>query len=24
VCTYLLPETSGTALRTTQGVHVGH
>ncbi|HWT50149.1 MAG TPA: MFS transporter, partial [Mycobacterium sp.] len=24
VCTYLLPETSGTALRTTPGVHVGH
>jgi MFS family permease len=24
VCTYLLPETNGTALRTTQGVHVGH
>jgi MFS family permease len=24
VCTYLLPETSGTKLRTTQGVHVGH
>jgi metabolite-proton symporter len=23
VCTYLLPETKGTALRTTQGVHVG-
>jgi len=23
-CTYVLPETSGTALRTTQGVHVGH
>jgi MFS family permease len=23
-CTYLLPETNGTALRTTQGVHVGH
>jgi predicted MFS family arabinose efflux permease len=23
VCTYLLPETNGTALRTTQGVHVG-
>jgi MFS family permease len=22
VCTYLLPETKGTALRTTQGVHV--
>jgi MFS family permease len=24
VCTYVLPETNGTALRTTQGVHVGH
>jgi MFS family permease len=24
VCTYLLPETNGTTLRTTQGVHVGH
>jgi MFS family permease len=24
VCTYLLPETSGTKLRSTQGVHVGH
>jgi MFS family permease len=24
VCTYLLPETNGTALRTTRGVHVGH
>jgi MFS family permease len=24
VCTYLLPETKGTALRTTQGAHVGH
>ncbi|HSS23598.1 MAG TPA: MFS transporter [Mycobacterium sp.] len=24
VCTYLLPETNGTALRTTQGAHVGH
>src|SRR6516164_5433603 len=24
VCTFLLPETKGTALRTTQGVHVGH
>ena len=24
VCTYLLPETNGTALRTTQGIHVGH
>ncbi len=24
VCTYLLPETNRTALRTTQGVHVGH
>ncbi|MGE2815577.1 MFS transporter [Mycobacterium heidelbergense] len=24
VCTSLLPETHGTALRTTQGVHVGH
>jgi MFS family permease len=24
VCTYLLPETNGTPLRTTQGVHVGH
>ena len=24
VCTYLLPETNGTKLRTTQGVHVGH
>jgi MFS family permease len=24
VCTYLLPETNGTALRTTPGVHVGH
>jgi predicted MFS family arabinose efflux permease len=24
VCTRLLPETNGTALRTTQGVHVGH
>jgi MFS family permease len=24
VCTYLLPETIGTALRTTQGVHIGH
>jgi MFS family permease len=23
-CTYLLPETNGTALRTTPGVHVGH
>jgi metabolite-proton symporter len=23
VCTYLLPETNGTKLRTTQGVHVG-
>jgi len=23
VCTYLLPETKGTALRTTRGVHVG-
>jgi MFS family permease len=23
VCTYLLPETHGTKLRTTQGVHVG-
>jgi MFS family permease len=23
-CTYVLPETNGTALRTTQGVHVGH
>jgi metabolite-proton symporter len=24
VCTFLLPETNGTALRTTQGVQVGH
>ena len=24
VCTYLLPETNGTKLRTTEGVHVGH
>jgi MFS family permease len=24
VCTYLLPETTGTKLRSTQGVHVGH
>ena len=24
VCAYVLPETNGTALRTTQGVHVGH
>ncbi len=24
VCTYVLPETNGTALRTTEGVHVGH
>jgi MFS family permease len=24
VCTYLLPETNGTKLRTTPGVHVGH
>jgi MFS family permease len=24
VCTFLLPETNGTALRTTQGVYVGH
>ncbi|HEY2503310.1 MAG TPA: MFS transporter, partial [Mycobacterium sp.] len=24
VCTYLLPETNGTALRTTQGAHLGH
>jgi hypothetical protein len=24
VCTYLLPETNGTALRTTRGVQVGH
>jgi MFS family permease len=23
VCTYLLPETNGTALRTTRGVHIG-
>jgi MFS family permease len=23
-CTYVLPETNGTALRTTEGVHVGH
>ena len=23
LCTYLLPETNGTVLRTTQGVHVG-
>jgi MFS family permease len=24
VCTYLLPETNGTALQTTEGAHVGH
>jgi nitrate/nitrite transporter NarK len=24
LCTYVLPETNGTALRTTEGVHVGH